>query len=152
MLYAECTVHIEYERNRVRAAALILWSGTAVIGVYLLIAWLSRGGVRRPPAKVTRYPVIPVIGHPVLALTGLGLWIRYITGGEHVYAWAAFGVLCVSALLGFTLLTRWFTGIGGRHARDAADRPGIPGVILHGLAGMATFALVLLTATIMHHG
>jgi len=35
----------------VRAAALILWFATAVVGVCLLISWLSRGGVRRPPAK-----------------------------------------------------------------------------------------------------
>jgi hypothetical protein len=136
----------------VRAAAAILWSGTAIVGVYLLISWLRRGGLRRPPAKVTRYPVIPVAGHPVLALTGLGLWIRYLAGGERLYAWAAFGVLCVSALLGFILLTRWFTGIGGRHARDTADQPGVVGAVLHGLAGMATFALVLITATIMTHG
>ena len=135
-----------------RAAALILWSGTVIVGVYLLIAWLSRGGVRRPPAKVTRYPLIPVVGHPVLALTGLGLWIWYLAHGQRICAWAAFGVLCASVLLGFTLLTRWFTGIGGRHARDTGDRPGIWGVLLHGLAGMATFALVLITATIMSHG
>lgn len=135
-----------------RAAALILWSGTAIVGVYLLISWLSGGGVRRPPAKVTRYPVIPVIGHPVLALTGLGLWIRYLADGERICAWGAFGVLCVSALLGFTLLTRRFIGIGGRHARDIGDQPAVAAVLLHGLAGMATFALVLITATMMSQG
>jgi hypothetical protein len=134
------------------AAALILWSGTAIVGLCLLIARLSRGGMRRPPAKVTRYPVIPVAGHPVLALTGLGLWAWYLASGRQAYAWAAFGVLCVTALLGFILLTRWFTGIGGRHARDTGDQPGIWGVLLHGLAGISTFALVLVTATTMRHG
>ena len=134
-----------------RIAALILWSGTAAIGVYLLIAWLSRGGVRQPPAKVTRYPVIPLTAHPVLALTGLGLWIRYLAGGGLVYAWAAFGLLCASALLGFILLTRWFIGIGGKHARDTGSHHGFWVVLLHGLAGMATFALVLITAANMRH-
>jgi hypothetical protein len=136
----------------VRAAALILWSGTAVIGVYLLISWLSLGGVRRPPAKVTRYPAVLVIGHPALALTGLGLWIRYLADSERIYVWSAFGLLCVSALLGFTLLTRRFIGIGGRHARDTGDQPGVLAVLLHGLAGLATFALVLITATMIGHG
>jgi hypothetical protein len=134
----------------VRPAALILWSGTAMMGICLLVSWLSRRGVRRPPAKVTRYPVIPVIGHPVLALTGLGLWIWYVTSGEPAYAWGAFGVLCAAALLGFILLTRWFIGIGGRHAKDTGSYRGFPVVLLHGLAGMATFALVLITTTMSH--
>jgi hypothetical protein len=145
-------VHAYCERNNVRVAALILWSATAVMGCYLLISWLFRGGARRPPAKVTRYPVIPVVGHPVLALTGLGLWIWYVTSGEPAYAWGAFGVLCVAALLGFTLLTRWFIGIGGRHAKDTGSHRGFLAVLLHGFAGITTFALVLITATIMRHG
>ncbi len=135
-----------------RFAALILWSGTACIGVYLLVAWLARGGIRRQPTKVTRYPVILFFSHPVLALTGLALWIRYLAVGEIVYAWAAFGVLCGSALLGFALFTRWLTGIGGKHVRQQGEQLGVWPVLLHGLAGLATFILVLITATIMSHG
>lgn len=49
--------------------------------LYLLVGWLARGGIRRQPTKVTRYPVTMFVSHPVLALTGLGLWIRYLAGG-----------------------------------------------------------------------
>lgn len=57
-------------------------------------------------------------------------------------------MLCGSALLGFALLTRWLTGIGGRHARkEGVHFPAW--AVLHGLAGLATFILVLITATIM---
>jgi hypothetical protein len=58
-------------------------------------------------------------------------------------------VLCGSALLGFALLTRWLTGIGGRHARTEAEHFPAWAVALHGLGGLATFILVLITATIM---
>jgi hypothetical protein len=133
----------------VRFVALALWSGTACAGLYLLAGWLAHGGIRRQPTKVTRYPVTMFFSHPVLALTGLGLWIRYLAGGGITYAWAAFGVLCGSALLGFALLTRWLTGIGGRHARTEAEHFPAWAVALHGLAGLATFILVLITATIM---
>jgi hypothetical protein len=138
--------------SRVRFAALILWAGTACIGLYLLGAWLAHGGIRQQPTKVTRYPVVLLSSHPVLALTGLALWSCYLATGDVSYAWAAFGVLCGSALLGFALLTRWLTGIGGRHAREEEYQFGVWGVLLHGLAGLATFVLVLITATLMSHG
>lgn len=135
-----------------RFVALALWAGTACAGLYLLAAWLWHGGVRQPPTKVTRYPAVMFFSHPVLALTGLALWVSYLAGSQLMYAWAAFGVLCGSALLGFALFTRWLTGIGGRHARQETERFPAWAVLLHGLAGMATFSLVLITATIMSQG
>lgn len=135
-----------------RFVALALWSGTACAGLYLVGGWLARGGIRRQPTKVTRYPITMFLSHPVLALTGLGLWTGYLADGSITLAWAAFGVLCGSALLGFALLTRWLTGIGGRHARQEAERFPAWAVLLHGLAGLATFILVLITATIVSQG
>jgi hypothetical protein len=136
----------------VRYAALTLWASTACIGLYLLVTLLVRGGVRRQPTKVTRYPVVLVAGHPVLSLAGLGLWSTYLATGRVGYGWAAFGVLCASALLGFALLTRRLTGQGGRHAREGAGQSGLWVVVLHGLGGLATFVLVLITATLMSRG
>jgi len=46
-------------------------------------------------------------------------------------------------------LTRWLTGIGGRHARKEGEHFPAWAVLLHGLAGLATLILVLITATIM---
>jgi hypothetical protein len=136
----------------VRFAALILWAGTACIGLCLMIAWLAAGGIRRQPTKVTRYPVVLIASHPVLALAGLGLWICYVIEHRAGYAWAAFGVLCAAILLGFALLTRWLTGIGGRHAKDEPAQLAAWVVLLHGLSALATFVLVVITATIMSHG
>lgn len=133
-------------------AALILWSGTACIGLYLLLTWLAGGGISRKPTKVTRYPLVLVVSHPALALTGLALWICYLAEHQIGYAWTAFGVLCVAVLLGFALLTRWLTGIGGRHARDDSGQFSGWIVLLHGLSALATFVLVVITATIMCHG
>jgi hypothetical protein len=87
----------------------------------------------------------------MLALTGLALWICYLAGGGTGYAWSAFGVLCAAALLGFTMLTRWLTGMSGRHAQTEAARLPVRAALLHGLAGLTTFILVLITATIMSH-
>ncbi|HEY2442643.1 MAG TPA: hypothetical protein VGI31_05875 [Streptosporangiaceae bacterium] len=141
-----------------RLAALIAWSSTACLGLYLL-GWQVRGGIGmlrgrggRQATSVTRYPVIVIIGHPVLALAGLALWIAFLARGELAYAWAAFGVLCSSVLIGLTLLTQWLTGIGGRHAAQGGGRHVRAWVVvLHGLGGLTTFILVLITATISGH-
>lgn len=135
-----------------RFAALILWSGTACAGLYLLVTWLLGRGLRQQPTKVTKYPITMIVSHPVLALTGLALWVCYLAEHQIFYAWTAFGVLCATGLFGFALLTRWLTGIGGRHARDEPVRFSAWAVLLHGLCALATFVLVVITATIMSHG
>jgi hypothetical protein len=133
----------------VRTIALVLWAGTACVGLYLLSTWLSSGGIRRQPTKVTRFPVILILAHPFCAATGLGLWAAYVATGRVPYAWTAFGAGCGSALLGFTLLTRWLPGTGGRHARGADQHFPGQAVMVHGLVGVATLVLVLITATIV---
>jgi hypothetical protein len=138
--------------NWVRFAALILWAGTAGIGLYLLITSLAGRKIKQEPARVTKYPALLVPSHPVLALTGLGLWVCYLIEHQVGYAWAAFGVLCGTVLLGFALLTRWLTGIGGRHVSAEASHPAAWAVLLHGLSALVTFVLVMITATIMSHG
>jgi hypothetical protein len=132
---------------RVRITALVLWIAAACIGVYLLPAWLSRGGARQRGARVTGGAAAVVWLHPALAATGLGFWVAYILTAQAAMAWTAFGVMCGSALLAFAMLTRYLSGHGGRHARKAP--PGLPGyaVAAHVAAGVVTFVLVLVTAT-----
>ena len=48
-------------------AALVAWVLAATAGGYLLIKWLTSGG---RGTKVTRFPVLVVIGHP---LAGCGI-------------------------------------------------------------------------------
>ena len=109
--------------------ALAVWGGTACFGIYLLGVWLSHGGLRQQATRITVFPAV---------LMTLRL----------AYSWIGFGVLAASAMLGFVMLTRWLVGRCGRHARGAEQH--FPGrvVAMHGAAGLTTFALVLITATL----
>lgn len=126
--------------------AIVTWLITAMLGVYLLYLWLSGGGLRQQATKVTRFPAVLVFAHPALAVSALGCWIAYVLTSERAFAWLSFGVLAASALLGFTMFTRWLGG--GRHARGAEQRFPFLAVLLHGVMGVVTFVLVLLTAAI----
>ncbi|MET8053402.1 MULTISPECIES: hypothetical protein [unclassified Streptosporangium] len=125
---------------------IVTWLITAMVGIYLLYLWLSGGGLRQQATKVTRFPALLIFAHPALAVSALACWIVYVRTLEPAFAWLSFGVLALSALLGFTMFTRWLGG--GRHARGAEQRFPMVAVVLHGVAGVATFVLVLLTAAI----
>ncbi|RJL34195.1 hypothetical protein [Bailinhaonella thermotolerans] len=127
-----------------KTVTLVLWILTACAGLYLLSVWLRNGGLRQ--TKVTRFPKVLIFTHPALAVAGLALWVAFLAGGGRAYAWAAFAALVVTAMLGFTMLTRWLMG-GGRHARGAEQHFPVVAVVLHGLTGVSTFVLTLLTAT-----
>jgi hypothetical protein len=129
-----------------RFAALVAWVLSGIAGFYLLVVWLANGGLKEQATKVTRFPAVVVVGHPLLAVAGLGTWIMYLTTTRVVYAWSAFGTLVAVALLGFVMLTRWLVGRGGRHARGAEQAFPAVAVMVHGVVAVATFILVLLTA------
>jgi hypothetical protein len=126
--------------------AIVTWLFTAMVGIYLLYLWLSGGGLSQQATKVTRFPTLLIFAHPVLAVSALLCWVAYVLTSERVLAWLSFGVLAASALLGFTMFTRWLGG--GRHARGAEQRFPVIAVLLHGVAGVTTFVLVLLTAAV----
>ncbi|WP_084957835.1 hypothetical protein [Thermoactinospora rubra] len=123
----------------------VTWLVTASVGAYLLYVWLSGGGLRQQAAKVTRFPTTLIFSHPALAVAALACWAGYLLTGTRALAWAAFGVLAGAALLGFTMFTRWLGG--GRHAKGAERGFPLLAVLLHGLGGVVTFVLVLLTAS-----
>ncbi|MDH2424235.1 hypothetical protein [Sphaerisporangium sp. TRM90804] len=122
-----------------------LWVVSAGIGVYLFCLWLAGGGLRRQKTKVTTFPTALIVMHPVLGLTSLASWVTFALTGHRGYAWLALGLLSVAILLGFTMFTRWLGG--GRHARGAEQGFPVVAVLLHGVAGVITFVLVLLAAT-----
>ena len=135
-----------------KLVALVIWAGTACFGLYLLFIWLSHGGLRQQATRITVFPAVLIFAHPVLATAGLSCWIGYILTGRPLLAWAAFGVLSASAMLGFAMLTRWLTGRGGRHARGAEQSFPAGVVAMHGAVGLITFALVLITTTMATRG
>jgi hypothetical protein len=127
-------------------AALVAWVLAGIAGLYLLMVWLANEGLKQQATKVTRFPAIIVLGHPLLAVAGLIVWIMYLMTTSVVYAWSAFGTLVVVALLGFVMLTRWLVGRGGRHARGAEQAFPAVAVAVHSAVAIATFILVFLTA------
>lgn len=132
-------------------AALVAWVLTAAGGLLLLRGWLSTGGPRRQSTKVTRFPAAVVLGHPVLAVMALGIWVIFLLTARTVYAWSALGVLVLVALLGFVLFTRWLTG-EGKHARGGErEAPGVA-VAAHGAVAILTFVLVLLSVVEVSRG
>ena len=127
--------------------ALVVWCGTACFGLYLLGVWLSHGGLKQQATRITVFPAALIFAHPVLATAGLSFWIAYLLSHTVAFAWAGFGILSGSAMLGFVMLTRWLTGRGGRHARGAEQHFPAKVVAAHGTIGLTTFTLVLIAAT-----
>jgi hypothetical protein len=130
----------------VEFAALVAWVGAAIAGGYLLTVWLRNGGLRQQATKVTRFPILVVVGHPLSAVVGLIVWIAYLVTGDGVYAWVAFAALLVVIFQGFLMLTRWLVSRGGRHARGAEQAFPTIAVLVHGIVAVTTFVLVFLVA------
>jgi hypothetical protein len=130
----------------VRAAVLVIWCLTAIAGSYLLAVWLAHGGLRQQATRITVFPATLIFSHPLLGLAGLACWIGYLLSRRAALAWLAFACLCLTALLGFIMFTRWLAGRGGRHARGAEDSFPLAAVLLHGAAALGTFILVLIVA------
>src|SRR5438876_6028014 len=107
-------------------AALIAWIATAGGGFVLLSIWLARGGMRqgREPGSRIRPPLI--LGHFLLAATGLVLWIVYVASDSDVLAWIAFAVLVVVAALGWTMFAIWWQRRQSRARAVEAVDPGTP--------------------------
>ncbi|MFI0486060.1 hypothetical protein [Actinomadura sp. 9N215] len=124
-------------------AALAAWILAALAGGYLLVIWMTHGG---HATKVTRFPILIVVGHPLAAVAGLAVWIVYLATARAEFAWGAFAALLVVIAQGFMLFTRWLVGRGGRHARGAEQAFPAAAVVVHGGVAVTTFVLVFLTA------
>ncbi|MFC7615069.1 hypothetical protein ACFQV2_17655 [Actinokineospora soli] len=123
--------------------ALATWVTSAGVGLYLLVRWLVR---RRTPTRLMWF-------HLATALTGLAVWITYLsTDRPTALAWVAFGVLFLNNDLGDRI------GTGGwRHRNPEGRQPRLratlellsgkrPIALTHALLAGTTFFLVLFTA------
>jgi hypothetical protein len=134
-------------------AALIAWVATAGAGFVMLAIWLARGGMQQGREPGTRIRPALILGHFLLAATGLVLWIVYIVSDSDALAWVALALLAIVAVLGFAMFAIWLQRRQRGAVREAVD-PGAPAeqhfpvpiVALHGLLAVATVALVFLTA------
>jgi len=138
-------------------AALVMWVLTAGGGLVLLATWLGRDGMRQRERGRIRPPLI--LGHFLLAATGLVLWIVYVATDSDAFAWIALALLAIVAVLGFTMFAVWVKQRQSPQARAAgaagAAAPGepsepaeqhfpVPIVAIHGLAAVVTLVLVVL--------
>lgn len=58
-----------------KVVALISWIVTALAGATLFGIWVARGGLREQGEAASRFPRPLILGHPILAATGLIIWI-----------------------------------------------------------------------------
>jgi hypothetical protein len=137
-----------------KVVALISWIITALAGATLFSIWLSRGGLRQQGPGASRFPPALIFGHPLLAATGLLLWILYLATDTNALRWVALAILLVVAALGFTMARLWRQERAARVAAAGADRADLPPeqhfpvplIGLHGLLALTTLVLALLTA------
>ena len=88
-------------------AALIAWLLTASIGGYMLRTWVARGGLRHQRATGVGVPPGVVFGHGGAALTGLTVWISYVSSGWHPLAWVGVALAGSAICLGICTVTLW---------------------------------------------
>lgn len=135
-------------------AALIVWLITASYGLSAISTWLAAGGVKRERTSATsRIPPLAPVIHGIFGLTGLGLWIAYMSSDRTLFAWCALGMLPLTAGMGLYMFTRWRRAFrGGRHhvvgedvqaARSSAEAGlPVPVVLWHVAAALSTVVLV----------
>jgi hypothetical protein len=88
-------------------AALTAWLLTASIGGYMLRTWVARGGLRRQRATGVGVPPGVVFGHAGAALTGLTVWISYLSSGWRPLAWVGVALAGSAICLGICTVTLW---------------------------------------------
>ena len=88
-------------------AALIAWLSTASIGVYMLRTWVARGGLRRQRVTGEGVPPGVVFTHAGAALSGLTVWICYVSSGWRPLAWVGVVLICTAICLGICTVTLW---------------------------------------------
>ncbi|MFF2554309.1 hypothetical protein ACFVUS_25135 [Nocardia sp. NPDC058058] len=136
--------------------ALATLLATAATGLIILGAWLTRSEVRRARTRHGRHRRLPptlVFGHVVLAGGTVATWTFFLLTGTRLIAAVAVTFLLLTAVLGFTMLLRWYptyrtaepfgTGPGAAHRLPPARNLPLRVVITHGCFALAAAALIL---------
>ncbi len=87
--------------------ALATWIAAAAGGLYLLSIWLIEYDKDFQSVAATRLPPPVLIGHALLALGGLAVWVAYIISDVDRLAWVAVVALVLAASLGLVMAVRW---------------------------------------------
>ena len=136
-------------------AALFAWLLTVAGGLILLMIWIIEYDSEFQSTAATRLPIPVISAHALLALGGLTVWLSYILIDQDRLAWISVAILAAVAVLGLTMAARW-VGVYRTFAKPgpslAAKRTvppernfPVPVVIVHGLLGVTTIVLVVMT-------
>ena len=131
-------------------AALITWVATAGLGFYMLLIWLSRGGMKQSTG-IKPFLIVSHFFPRRHRARHLDLVPRR---DNDTLAWIAFVILALVALLGWTMFAVWYQRRQARGAVTEAVDPTTPAeqhfpvsvIALHGVLAVTTVLLVLLTA------
>lgn len=105
--------------------ALIAWSVTAIVGLYLLAIWLIEYDPGFQDAAATKLPVPVVCGHVLFAVGGLLSLVIYLITDQRIYCWIAAGAMALIAALGLSMAIRWIGVYRARPGRASAQA--VPG-------------------------
>jgi hypothetical protein len=145
----------------VLGAALMSWIATAGVGATLVATWIERGGLRGGGRR--RLSTRLLLAHVSPAVVGLLIFVTYAITDVRALAWCACAILAFVAGWGVHNFVLWqqrrlgvlraTTGSWNVPPTIAANPHLTPEqhfpvavVVLHGLLGLTTFALTLLTA------
>lgn len=135
--------------------ALFTWMVTIIFGLLLLIIWIIEYDREFQSSSATRLPVPVIIGHALLGMAGLVLWIAYLLVDEQRLAWATVVILGTVACLGLIMAARW---VGVYRAAISPSQAlnerviippernfPVPVVVTHGILAFTTIGLVVLS-------
>jgi manganese efflux pump family protein len=115
------------DRRPLGVATLIAWLLTMAAGGYMLLRFVTGGGLRRQRAAGDRTGPAVVLTHFGLASAGLLLWALYLATSWLAVAWVAVALLLPVIGFGMATLIVWTTGTSRRAARTSGAAPGAPG-------------------------
>jgi len=135
--------------------ALFTWMVTIIFGLLLLIIWIIEYDREFQSSSATRLPVPVIIGHALLGMAGLVLWIAYLLVDEQRLAWATVVILGTVACLGLIMAARWLgvyraaispsQALNERVIIPPERNFPVPVVVTHGILAFTTIGLVVLS-------
>ena len=112
------------DRRPLGVATLIAWLLTMAAGGYMLLRFVTDGGLRRQRAAGDRARPAVVLTHFGLASAGLLLWVLYLATSWLAVAWVAVALLLLVIGFGMATLIVWTSGTSRRAGRTSSPPPG----------------------------
>jgi hypothetical protein len=140
--------------------ALLVLIITALTGLVILGAWLTRSDVRRARGAHgthRRLPPTLVFGHIAMALIAATAWIVFVITKVHGVGLTGLVFILLAASLGITMFVRWVptyrrsgelgvaphVGPGAAHRAPSTRNLPLTVVLTHGVFAVTTLVLII---------